>query len=196
MGSVLRPPPVAVRQTDRQSLLPQTPAPSGWTRGRPPSGAPDCARPAAAAPQRADGVPVPVRGPAHPTAHETAPGRFGRRPFLRTTSIDASKREERSPRYLRKDSKSSGQANCRARATGSETEELHGCRVQLGRGWSVEVGVRLARTIVEHDDGHLDTTVLAGIRPTEPGYRDIAVEPRIPRSLDQVSAAQETVRGR
>ncbi|MER8161983.1 family 78 glycoside hydrolase catalytic domain [Streptomyces sp. NPDC094472] len=39
-------------------------------------------------------------------------------------------------------------------------------------------------------------TVLAGIRPTEPGYRDIAVEPRIPASLDQVSASQETVRGR
>lgn len=39
-------------------------------------------------------------------------------------------------------------------------------------------------------------TVLAGIRPTTPGYRDIAVEPRIPGSLDQVSASQETVRGR
>ncbi|MFD8093348.1 alpha-L-rhamnosidase C-terminal domain-containing protein [Streptomyces solisilvae] len=39
-------------------------------------------------------------------------------------------------------------------------------------------------------------TVLAGIRPTEPGYREIAVEPRIPASLDQVSATQETVRGR
>ncbi|WP_275559434.1 family 78 glycoside hydrolase catalytic domain [Streptomyces sp. 5-6(2022)] len=129
-----------------------------------------------------------------------------------------------------------------------------------------DVGDQLARTIVEHDGGHLDTgifgtrylvdalartgridlamtmlhqrtypgfgfqlangatttweqwlyrssmethdhamfaginasfyTVLAGIRPTEPGYRDIAVEPRIPDSLDQVSAAQETVRGR
>ncbi|WP_442805336.1 family 78 glycoside hydrolase catalytic domain [Streptomyces sp. GMR22] len=129
-----------------------------------------------------------------------------------------------------------------------------------------DVGDQLARTIVEHDDGHLDTgifgtrylvdalartgridlamtmlhqrtypgfgfqfangatttweqwlyrssmethdhamfaginasfyTVLAGIRPTEPGYRDIAVEPRIPGSLGQVSAAQETVRGR
>ncbi|MFJ2197376.1 family 78 glycoside hydrolase catalytic domain [Streptomyces violaceusniger] len=39
-------------------------------------------------------------------------------------------------------------------------------------------------------------TVLSGIRPTEPGYRTIAVEPRIPGSLDQVSASQETVRGR
>lgn len=39
-------------------------------------------------------------------------------------------------------------------------------------------------------------TALAGIRPTEPGYRDIAVEPQIPGSLDQVSASQETVRGR
>lgn len=39
-------------------------------------------------------------------------------------------------------------------------------------------------------------TVLSGIRPTEPGYRAIAVEPRIPGSLDQVSASQETVRGR
>ncbi|WP_449343562.1 family 78 glycoside hydrolase catalytic domain [Streptomyces rugosispiralis] len=39
-------------------------------------------------------------------------------------------------------------------------------------------------------------TVLAGIRPTEPGYRDITVAPQIPASLDQVSAAQETVRGR
>ncbi|MFD8158538.1 family 78 glycoside hydrolase catalytic domain [Streptomyces malaysiensis] len=128
-----------------------------------------------------------------------------------------------------------------------------------------DVGDRLARTIVEHDDSHVDTgifgtrylvdalarvgridlamtmlhqrtypgfgfqlaqgatttweqwlyrssmethdhamfagvntslyTVLAGIRPTEPGYREIAVEPRIPASLDQVSAAQETVRG-
>ncbi|ASR00736.1 hypothetical protein CGL27_45835 [Streptomyces sp. 11-1-2] len=39
-------------------------------------------------------------------------------------------------------------------------------------------------------------TVLSGIRPTEPGYRTIAVEPRIPGSLDRVSASQETVRGR
>ncbi|WP_413116654.1 family 78 glycoside hydrolase catalytic domain [Streptomyces sp. CY1] len=38
-------------------------------------------------------------------------------------------------------------------------------------------------------------TVLAGIRPTGPGYRAIAVEPRIPDCLDQVSASQETVRG-
>ncbi|WP_308280252.1 alpha-L-rhamnosidase C-terminal domain-containing protein [Streptomyces iranensis] len=39
-------------------------------------------------------------------------------------------------------------------------------------------------------------TILSGIRPTEPGYREIAVEPRVPGSLDQVSASQETVRGR
>lgn len=39
-------------------------------------------------------------------------------------------------------------------------------------------------------------TVLAGIRPTRPGYREIAVEPAVPASLDHVSASQETVRGR
>lgn len=39
-------------------------------------------------------------------------------------------------------------------------------------------------------------TVLAGIRPAQPGYRRIDVAPAVPRSLDHVSAALETVRGR
>ncbi|MFJ8825296.1 family 78 glycoside hydrolase catalytic domain [Streptomyces sp. NPDC102467] len=39
-------------------------------------------------------------------------------------------------------------------------------------------------------------TVLAGIRPTSPGYRTLSVAPAVPASLDHVSASQETVRGR
>lgn len=39
-------------------------------------------------------------------------------------------------------------------------------------------------------------TVLAGIRPTSPGYRTIAVSPAVPDGLDHVTASQETVRGR
>ncbi|MGY0021316.1 family 78 glycoside hydrolase catalytic domain [Streptomyces sp. YJ-C3] len=39
-------------------------------------------------------------------------------------------------------------------------------------------------------------TVLAGIRPTSPGYRTIAVAPAVPDALDHVTASQETVRGR
>ncbi|WP_052457460.1 family 78 glycoside hydrolase catalytic domain [Streptomyces sp. AcH 505] len=39
-------------------------------------------------------------------------------------------------------------------------------------------------------------TVLAGIRPTGPGYRDITVAPVVPAGLDHVSVTQDTVRGR
>ncbi|NEB75365.1 family 78 glycoside hydrolase catalytic domain [Streptomyces sp. SID14478] len=39
-------------------------------------------------------------------------------------------------------------------------------------------------------------TVIAGIRPTGPGYRDITVAPAIPAGLDHAAAVQNTVRGR
>ncbi|WP_202501505.1 family 78 glycoside hydrolase catalytic domain [Streptomyces sp. SID5785] len=39
-------------------------------------------------------------------------------------------------------------------------------------------------------------TVLGGIRPASPTYRDIAITPSVPAGLDHVSATQDTVRGR
>ncbi|MCS7475790.1 glycoside hydrolase family 78 protein [Umezawaea endophytica] len=38
-------------------------------------------------------------------------------------------------------------------------------------------------------------TVLGGIRPTAPGYRTVAIAPRVPAGLDHVSASLDTVRG-
>ncbi|MCX4647961.1 family 78 glycoside hydrolase catalytic domain [Streptomyces sp. NBC_01446] len=39
-------------------------------------------------------------------------------------------------------------------------------------------------------------TVLAGIQPDSPGYRDITIAPQIPVGLDHASTTQDTVRGR